>query len=111
MRLSDLKTEKRSIEIDWHGDKVAVTYDFLALTPLLQAEMAEAVKLNDVSGLVKLLAALLISWDVLDDANERIPPTLDNLMPLPLAFLNVVAQAIGEDIRGNPQNAESSFSD
>jgi hypothetical protein len=111
---SKISAVLRSIQVDYFGESVIVTYRPDGMTPAKEAELARLrqLTLDERNGdgqdqqemlaenaelLAERLAELLVSWDVLEDG-EPIPPTKENLMTFPNALLGHIVSAIGEDL-------------
>lgn len=115
--LADLKAkhETRTWELEvLPGRELTITYDAFAFTTKVYARMAdlqanlsdpEAVEGQDFEDLCELIAGILISWDVTDDAGEMVPPTKERLMDLPFPFLMEVSSHFREEAEENPTNA------
>ena len=50
-----------------------------------------------------MLAPIVEWWDVLDDDDQRIPPTAENMRAFPLNFLLAIMRAITEDSKPEGQ--------
>jgi hypothetical protein len=59
--------------------------------------VTEAETANDLSILGVLLEPVLAWWDVLDDQDQRIPPTAENIKRMPMAFVMKVIAKVQED--------------
>lgn len=109
MKLAQLLSKERTLEIDIEGDTLTVTYCPSDLTPELEDKMQTSFETNRAGGaLAKYLSGLLISWD-LEDENGVIPLDTEALNTLPIEFLNKVAESIIEDSNPKKTNAETSL--
>src|SRR5438874_8922809 len=101
IRLAELTKETRTLVKTFDGtdDTLSVTYRPSAWTPALMAEHLAAVREgNTPEALVLDLAALLVSWDLLDDKGKPLPTTAEALREVSLEVLNVVLGAINADM-------------
>ena len=62
----------------------------------------------DVQEYMGTVANLLVSWDVLDDAGDPLPITVEWLERLPMPFINALVGAMLTDGLPNPQNGKVS---
>jgi hypothetical protein len=90
IKLSDLQKRTRTIEVEYQGDVVNVTYLVNVITPAFLSEQPDA---------VVQIGAAVTAWDVLDDAGKPISPT-EIANQLPLGFLSAVLEALTGDMRG-----------
>ncbi len=102
LKFSDLKNNRKTLDVPYEGDVVHLVYKPGEVTPTLGQEMAdEKNKMPAVMALCRVIA----SWDVEDDAlpkvdDEHYPPraiTEAVLAGLPSPFLNTLLRAIFED--------------
>ena len=106
IRLSQVGKQQKTATVAYDGETVDIVYRPGAFTPRVEARINEAQKDSTVSQeLAQILSEVIISWDVLDDDGQPLPPTIDLLMDLPLAFLSAVSVGIGEDMRPEGQSA------
>lgn len=90
VRLSDLQKRTRTIQIEYQGDPVNITYLINVITPAFLADQKDA---------VEQVKAAVTAWDVLDDEGNPIPPE-EIAGQMPLEFLNAVLEAVVADMRG-----------
>jgi hypothetical protein len=103
VRVADLRAGgHRTIEVHpFLGDEetvLNVTYNMNALTTGLQTELEAAMKEQDGRAITKMLANIIVSWDLLGDDDKPLGTSPDVLDQLPAIFLMRVGKAIGEDM-------------
>lgn len=76
-------------------------------TPALRQELADAAEKRDDDAVRLLVSRLIKSWDVVAD-DEPFPPTFENTLLLPYAFLIKAAEAVMSLWQGNPTTASGS---
>ena len=91
MKLSQLSKEKKTIQVDFEGESLAVTFKQNYITPELIDSMSETITGGKICN---LMAQMLVEWYLLDEAGEKIAPTYEVLLKLPLTFLQIVMEAI-----------------
>lgn len=118
---SQITAVLRSIQVDYFGEKLTITYRPDGMTPAKEAELArlqivandnrngdgeiQQVQLADnAEQLAARLAELLVSWDIVEDG-KPLPPTKENLMTFPNAMLGHIVAAIGEDLAPKVRNS------
>ena len=95
IKVTDMMRKKRTIQIDFQGEPVMVTYRTNAVT----GEFIDRVKaLPAKDSIREQIAETIESWDVLDDAGQMWPLTVESLKKLPDQFNAVVITAIAEDM-------------
>ena len=62
----------------------------------------------DMQEYLGAIAGLLVEWDVLDDAGDPLPITVEWLERLPMSFINAIAGAMLTDGLPNPQTGKVS---
>lgn len=98
MRLSQLLGEKRTIEAEFEGDTLTLTYDPSAYTAEAEDRyMAARETQRNIGSLVEALLVLLINWDLVDEEGATVPIDRETLRSLPGKFLNDCMDAINED--------------
>lgn len=98
----------KTIEVVYEGERVTVTYVPARITPRWEMEFTSALQDEWKSrAVVETLAAVVERWD-LTDGGEPYPPTVENLMQLPVDFLIAVFTAIMEAQAPNRRNGASS---
>lgn len=115
VKLSDLK-DVRTVKVEPKEGRAQfepfeVTYDRMAHTPLLQAEMTKAAEGGFVATLLPLIGGLIIAWEIEDDDGSIDPKDAERVKRIPTAILDRVADALAEDMGGNPtvQSSDGSF--
>lgn len=87
-------------------DTLRVTYRPYAYTVALDEVYREALSAErGGAALAELLAALLVSWDLVNDKGKELATTPDVIKTLPLKLLAPVIEAIGEDLGTNPKSS------
>lgn len=94
VRLSDMKARITETHLTWDGERVDFAYKPNEFTMELADQIAAAEDENIVS---QLLSPIVEWWDVLDDNDQRIPPTAETMRQFPLNFLLKIMGAITED--------------
>lgn len=102
VRLSAMKAKITEASLKWDDEDVAFAYKPNEFTMELADDISAAAEAEDMSTVSAMLAPIIEWWDVLDDEDERIPPTAENMRRFPLNFLLKIMGAITED-----QNPES----
>ena len=97
VRLSAMKAKVQETSLDWDGETVAFAYKPNEFTMELADDIAAAAEKEDLSMVPSMLSPIIVWWDVLDDEDERIPPTPDNMKRFPLNFLLRIMNTITED--------------
>ncbi len=96
IRVADMARNERTMEVEFLDETARVTYRPLAYTPELEAALDEA-GARASGRIIKFLEAVLISWEVLDEDGQELPPTKEVMEKLPLDFLSAVSNAITKD--------------
>lgn len=104
VRLSAMKAKVQEAHLDWDGERVDFAYKPNEFTMELADEISAAAEKEDLSMVSSMLAPIIVWWDVLDDQDERIEPSPDNMRRFPLNFLLRIMDAITKD--QNPQGQE-----
>lgn len=97
VRLSDLTSRIKEASLEYDGEQVAFAYRPHAFTMEVSDQVAEATAKDDLGTVSALLEPIVDWWDVLDDQDQRIPPTADNMRRFPLSFLLKIMDAITAD--------------
>lgn len=107
---SALKGKLRTINVNYLGDNVAITYRPGEMTPRKTSEIVEQAQTGEVANpTVELLLNALVSWEIVDDQGKELPVTRELLEDAPGPFLNAISEAIGEDARPKTKSAGKSF--
>lgn len=102
IRLSDLERDERTVVIvlDEKQDKtLSVTYKPSQYTPEVE-ERAQGLfdSRQPTNAVAQLLASVLVRWDLLDDKDQPIATTLEELKKRPSWFLQLVISEINADL-------------
>ena len=66
------------------------------LTPAMEAELRAGEESSAL--LVHFLTTVVIDWDLLDDAGEKVPLTEEGLKDVPIMLLGMIVNEIGDAI-------------
>ena len=94
MRLHEVMAKVAVTTVEWEGEQVDVGYHPAAFTPALTERVQAAAEQRNLDVLGIMLDPLVDWWDVLDEQDQRIPPTPDTIKQMPQGFLNAVMSAI-----------------
>lgn len=138
IQLADILKDKKTVTFDYEGNECTIVYRHKALTPIMRVLLgagsdyirskresqqpkpkkgkkgAEAPAVNwqdlvaDVHEYMGAIVGLLVEWDVLDDAGETLPITVEWMERLPMSFINAIAGAMLTDGLPNPQTGKVS---
>lgn len=97
VRLSAMKAKITEASLEWDDETVDFAYKPNEFTMELADEIAAAAEREDMSSVSAMLAPIIVWWDVLDDQDERIAPSAENMRTFPLNFLVRIMKAITED--------------
>lgn len=97
VRLSAMKAKVTETSLEWDGETVAFAYKPNEFTMEMADQIAAAADDENLSAVSALLAPMLVWWDVLDDEDNRIDPTAENMRAFPLNFLLSIMDAMTED--------------
>lgn len=101
-RASDLGARRQtSVEYDGH------TINLVFRPAAINSEWDDLVQKKPEKK-AEFLARVLIGWDILDDNDRPIPPTLDFLRKLPLDLTSMMADAIFEAMLPKPKRGATS---
>lgn len=90
LSLKDLRSDNKTFEMDFGGGKTLnITYN----PNLISADMLTDMNLG-VSETCVIMSELIVDWDLLDDAGNKIKPTEDFFKSVGLGFINPVLEAI-----------------
>jgi hypothetical protein len=99
LKMGDFAKDERVVEMQVGDETASVTYRASAYTPRVESELQGALEQNRPSlGMARLLAGVLLSWEVLDEDGNEIEPTMDNLMDIPSVLLGAAITAISRDM-------------
>jgi len=102
-----LLKKTRTTTVEYDGERITITYAPAKITPRWEQAFNEALKGEWKSrAVVETLADALVEWDV-TDGGKPFPPTVDNLVQLPMDLLSAVFVAIMEGQRPNRQSGGS----
>jgi hypothetical protein len=103
MRLSDIQAKQKpaDVSVAFEDEEMTVTYNVHACTSAWWESVASA-SLNEV------LCAVLLEWEILDDEERPLAPSLELLKTLPFDFKNAVLDAIIDDMTGGKAPAGDS---
>jgi hypothetical protein len=106
MKVGQLVKDARTVEIPIDGEPLTVSFRPSEFTPATEAAMMDQVDGSRAGGgLCKLLAKVLVSWELVGDDEKPYPTTEAALRKLPIAFLGLVVQGITGDMRPNATSA------
>lgn len=115
IKLTDLKNQRRTIEVEFFGETGTATYMPGAITEQMFADVQAAQTAQDENSLNALLARLVVSWDVVDEKGEMIPirngkenAPAPELSGVPIPFKAAVLQQVMADVVPNRQSAATS---
>jgi hypothetical protein len=93
-----LKKNVRTIDFDYDGEEVVITYKPMEISPALGQEMASE---ETKEPLVLALDRALVKWDVVENEGDTEPMPCDAevLRGFGSRFLNAIMQAIMKDIQ------------
>lgn len=97
MRLSEARAKTKIVTVSWDDETVDVCYAPNRFTPEVMEAVVETEQAQNLSIMGALLEPLLDWWDVLDDKDNRIPTTAENIAKMPLPFLMRVLSVVQED--------------
>ena len=102
VRLSAMKAKITETSLEWDGEVVDFAYKPNEFTMELADEIQAAAEAENMNAVSAMLSPIIVWWDVLDDDDQRIPPTAEQMRKFPLNFLVRIMGAITDD-----QNPES----
>ena len=103
LTLSNATKRTKTIDIDYDGETVAVTFYPRAMTHSLIKSM-QASDTDNISGITDALTHLVASWDVLDDAGNQLPPTVEVMQGFPVDFMGAVFTGIVQAMQPGEAN-------
>lgn len=135
IQLADILKDTKTTSFDYEGNECVIVYRHKALTPIMRVLLGagsdylrsrrEAAQpkpkakkgkggadwhevVADMQEYLGAIAGLLVEWDVLDDAGDPLPITVEWLERLPMSFINAIAGAMLTDGLPNPQTGKVS---
>lgn len=103
VRLSAMKARVQETHLVWDDERVDFAYKPNEFTMELADAIATEAENENLSMVSAMLAPIVVWWDVLDDDDERIPPSAENMRQFPLNFLLAIMKAITEDQKPGEQ--------
>lgn len=97
VRLSAMKAKVQESHLDWDGERVDFAYKPNEFTMELADEIQAAAEKENLTMVSSMLSPIIVWWDVLDDEDERIEPSAENMRRFPLNFLLRIMEAITKD--------------
>lgn len=104
--LSQLKEQRKTVEVEFRGEKFEVTYKPNAMTPVFSDKLSQA--LRDTSEELTqadtwmVALAMVDSWEIYDDDGNQLDVSIEVVNQLPNALLRAVREAVTEDMAPNP---------
>lgn len=114
IRLSDLRADVRTIDVDFEGHVIEVSYEPSKYTAHVEDRLQQANESGRPTvGMVRVLAGMLTGWEILDDDGDVLPIEEDVIgRQVPGQVIDAIANAIIEDMQGGDQKKRSgSFDD
>jgi hypothetical protein len=106
--LEALTAERRTVVIEFRGERASVTYDPDAYTLAFTNRLLDIVKDEDTRPMAELLSGLIIEWELVRHG-EPIPTDADGIASLPYPLLNAVLDAIQNDAEPSRAEGNGSF--
>jgi hypothetical protein len=108
IKLSDLNSDRRTVEFDWEGNDVHIEYRPSAITPIFQSKVVK-MDTKDSMNIVDAVCTMLTGWDVLGDNGKPIEITAETLGSLPIEFVTRIVQIVFKDMKpGTAEEKKSS---
>jgi len=108
VRLSHVRSNRRTFVLTLDGEEMKVTYRPAAYTPALEAGMRAATDTPwQAEELAKFVASLVEEWELLDDDGSQLDASVEVCQTLPVTFLAAVVGGIGEDMKPGEAGAPS----
>lgn len=101
IKVSALLRQEAETEIKFFDEKGVVKFRPGAITDDMFERVQAAAEADDENVLNKLIAEVLISWDVVDEKGEMVPFTDAGLKGIPIPFKSAVLEQVIEAARGN----------
>lgn len=103
VRLSHMKAKIKESSLTWDGEVVDFAYRPNEFTMELADQIAAEAEAENLTSVSAMLAPIVEWWDVLDDQDQRIAPSAENMRAFPLNFLLAIMRAITEDSKPEGQ--------
>jgi hypothetical protein len=98
MKLSQFRSKTRKITVEFEGEKFAVEYKPVAITPSFNERfLSDDVKVSTY--LVAYIVEVVDSWELTDDDGIPLALTMEVVANIPTILLDAIFGAINEDIR------------
>lgn len=94
LTLAQLTSDVATVVVEYMGQTMEVEYRPGALTPALVQDITNPVSADDLG---ECIQEVVVSWDLLDDNNDEVEPTVENCVNLPMPFLRAVLTTIMEN--------------
>jgi hypothetical protein len=108
IKLSDLNSNRRTVEFDWNGNDVHIEYRPSAITPIFQSRVFK-MDTKDSMNIVDAVCTMLTGWDVLGDDGNPIEITANILGSFPIEFVTRIVEVVFKDIKpGTPDEKKPS---
>jgi hypothetical protein len=95
--------------IELGTDSVRVTFDRNGITPYLLNEMSQRLNDGDVLAVARMLAQVIMSWDVTEEG-QPFPPTPENIGKLSVSALASLSRRIGDEAVPTSEEGNASSS-
>lgn len=107
MRLSQILSDRKIVQIGIGDDALNVTYRPQAITPETLDRMTAA---NDKPGaaIVETVVEMVADWDLTDDDGSPYPLTIKDVRRLPVSFLSTIVKEITDDLNPNAGKRKTS---
>jgi len=96
VRLSKMKGKVKEASLQWDDETVAFAYKPNEFTLELAERISSEAEAENLGMVAELLGPIVEWWDVLDEDDQRIPATAENMKTFPLQFLVRLMGAITE---------------
>lgn len=107
--ISALTANRRTLDIDFSGETLRVTYRPAAINAAQEArELEDKADGKHVLSVIRTITETVVSWDLMGDDGQPLPLTEDALMPLGIDILSTITTALVRDALPNRTTAPSS---
>lgn len=103
VRVSAVRNATACVKVAVGDDELTVRYAPNRYTPRFEEQLQAAGEKS--LSLARMVAALVIEWDLLGDEDEPYPLTQEALAELGVKFLSDVVGAIVRDVSPNPKSS------